>query len=316
MVEKRIGVVFPGQGSQYVGMGKQFYENYEMVRKIFETGSKICGFDIANFCFNGPIEKLTETEICQVCVFAVNFACWKVFQQEFSKVPSFAAGHSLGEYSAFTCAEAFSLEDAFVLVTKRAKFMKDATIKNPGTMVAVLGKTFDEVKTITNLYDGIYISNINGPGQIVVGGSKDTVKSFIQWCESNRVKNIPLNVSGAFHTPLMQSAAEFLAEEIDRMNVSDCVFPVYANCNGEPVLKASDVKRVLKEQIVSSVQWTKTIESVKAGVNFIFELGPKKVLSGLIKKISPETNVASIEDMASLEQAKEIMKLITSNQEE
>ncbi|MCM8821542.1 MAG: ACP S-malonyltransferase [Candidatus Omnitrophica bacterium] len=309
MVNKRIGVVFPGQGSQYVGMGKEFYQKYEMVREIFDEGSRICGFDIACACFDGPIEKLTETEICQVCIFAVNFSCWKVFQHEFSITPVFAAGHSLGEYAAFACAGALSRESAFALVAKRAKFMKEATEKNPGAMVAVLGKTFEEVRNALNYHNEIYISNINAPGQIVVGGRKDSIQSFIQWCKKNLIKCVPLNVSGAFHTPLMKPAEDLFSSEIDRTHFSTCRFPVYANCNAEPVFQPEDIKRVLKEQIVSSVQWVKTIESISSSVDLIIELGPKKVLSSLVKKILPDVNVSSIEDIASLENTAEIMKL-------
>ncbi|MCM8763895.1 MAG: ACP S-malonyltransferase [Candidatus Omnitrophica bacterium] len=309
MTDKRVGVVFPGQGSQYVGMGKDFYQNYEMVRKIFDEGSKICGFDIAEACFDGPIEKLTQTEICQVCIFAVNFSCWKIFQREFSIAPVFAAGHSLGEYSAFACAEAISCENAFTLVTKRARFMKESTEKNPGAMVAVLGKTFEEVKIAINCHDDVYISNVNAPEQIVVGGKKDSIQSFIQWCKKNLIKCVPLNVSGAFHTPLMKPAAEPLASEIDRIFFSSCRFPVYANCNGKPVFQPEDIKRVLKEQIVAPVQWVKTIESISSSVDLIIELGPKRILSGLIKKISPDICVSSIEDLPSLENTAEILKL-------
>ncbi|MCM8814907.1 MAG: ACP S-malonyltransferase, partial [Candidatus Omnitrophica bacterium] len=207
--------------------------------------------------------------------------------------------------------EAISYEDAFTLVTKRARLMKEATLKNPGAMVAILGKTFKEVKDAVSSFNDIYISNINSPQQIVVGGKKDAIESFIQWCRKNLVKCVPLNVSGAFHTPLMRPAAELLAAEIDSTHFSICKFPVYANCNGAPVFQPDDIKRVLKEQIMAPVQWVKIIESVSSSVDLIIEMGPKNILSSLIKKISSDLQVFSFEDVASHRKILEIMKLRT-----
>ncbi|MCX7704646.1 MAG: ACP S-malonyltransferase [bacterium] len=311
MTEIKIGAVFPGQGSQYVGMGKELYQNFTVVKEIFDIGSSICGFDIASMCFEGPIDRLTDTEICQVCVFALSIACWKVFYNEFLITPVFAAGHSLGEYTALTCAGAFSLSDAFNLVTKRAKYMKEATLKNPGTMVAVLGKTFDEITKIIESFENLYISNINAPGQIVVGGKKEAVNVFLQMCEKNGIKCIPLNVSGAFHTPLMEQASQLLEEEIDRITVTSCQFSVYSNYNGEVISQPEEIRFALKKQIISPVQWVKTIKSVESQVKLIIEFGPRKVLSGLIKKIAPDMNVANIEDVKSFEKTYEVLKLIT-----
>ncbi|MGB9642557.1 MAG: ACP S-malonyltransferase [Candidatus Ratteibacteria bacterium] len=309
MTEKRIGVVFPGQGSQYVGMGKDLYQNYRVFVDVFDAGSEICGFDIAQVCFEGPLEKLTETEICQVCVFAAGYGAWKVLQHELPFVPSFAAGHSLGEYTAFTASEAFSFQDAMALVSKRAKFMKDATMQNPGGMIAILGKSLADIETVVNLFDGVHISNINAPGQIVMGGTKQGIEALSKWCDENRVKYIVLNVSGAFHTPLMEPAVQPLAKEIDDTSISMCKFPVYANFSGEPIINPEQIKHALKKQIVSPVQWIKTIEAVKNSVDCIVELGPKKVLSGLIKKIAPELGISNVEDIDSLRKTIEVLKL-------
>ncbi|HOK80487.1 MAG TPA: ACP S-malonyltransferase [bacterium] len=309
MGEKRIGVVFPGQGSQYVGMGKDLYQNYRIFAEVFDAGSEICGFDITRLCFEGPLEKLTETEICQVCVFAVGYGAWRVLQHEFPFVPLFAAGHSLGEYTAFTAAEAFSFQDALTLVSKRAKFMKDATIQNPGGMIAILGKSLIDIETIVNLFEGVYISNINAPGQIVLGGTSQGIEELSKWCDENHVKYIALNVSGAFHTPLMEPAVQPLAKEIDAASISMCKFPVYANFSGEPIINSEQIKNALKRQIVSPVQWVKTIESVKDDIDYIIELGPKKVLSGLIKKIAPNLTTLNVDDVSSLHKTIEIMKL-------
>lgn len=308
-MSKKIAVVFPGQGSQYVGMGKELYQNYETVKNVFDTASNICGFDIASLCFNGPIERLTDTEVCQVCLFTLNYSCWQLFQNEFGVIPVCTSGHSLGEYNAFACAGAFSFEDGLSLVRKRAKYMKEATVKNPGTMVAVLGKTYQDVEVAIAGYDGLYIANINAPEQIVVAGYREAVQMFLQKAEQEKIKCIPLNVSGAFHTPLMDSAYSLLSREIENTVIFDCKFPVYANCNGNGVLKKEDVKSVLKQQIISSVQWVKIIQEISTAVDLIIELGPKKVLSGLIKKISPDMPVSNIEDVPSLKKTVEIMKL-------
>ncbi|MCM8759785.1 MAG: ACP S-malonyltransferase [Candidatus Omnitrophica bacterium] len=311
MAEKKYGAVFPGQGSQYVGMGKDLYQNFRIVKEIYDIGSCVCGFDIASVCFEGPIERLTDTEICQVCLFALSLACWSVFYDEFSLMPIFAAGHSLGEYTALTCAGAFSIEDAFLLVAKRAKYMKEATLKNPGAMVAVIGKTLEEVKTLIGKFENLYISNINTPEQVVIGGGKEAVNLFIKTCEEKKVRCIPLNVSGAFHTPLMRYAADLLSEEIDKINVSACNFPVYANYNGKEISQPEEIKAALKKQMLSTVQWVEAMKSAVKKVNLIIEFGPKKVLSGLIKKIEPSISISNVEDLQSLNRTFEVMKLIT-----
>lgn len=307
MTEKRIAVIFPGQGSQYVGMGKELYERFGIVKKVFDIGSKICGFNIASACFEGPIEKLTDTEICQVCIFALSFACWEIVKNEFNFSPVFAAGHSLGEYTAFASADAISLEDAFVLVSKRGKFMKDSTTKNPGGMVAMIGQTLQVMEEAVGNFKEVYISNINAPTQVVVGGSKSGIQLFSRWCSENRIKAIPLNVSGAFHTPLMEPAAQRFSEEIDRTPIGECKFPVYANYNGEIAIFPEQIRDALKKQITFPVQWVRIVKAATA--DLMIECGPKKVLSGLIKKIKPDIQVCNVEDIATLNNTLEVMKL-------
>lgn len=307
MIEKRIAVIFPGQGSQYVGMGRELYERFGIVKKVFDTGSKICGFNIASTCFEGPIEKLTDTEICQVCIFILSFACWKVIQNEFNFSPVFAAGHSLGEYTAFASADAISFEDALVLVSKRGKFMKDATTKNPGGMIAVIGQTLQVIEEAIANFKEVYISNINTLTQVVVGGSKSGIQLFSKWCSENRIKIIPLNVSGAFHTPLMEPAAQRLSEEIDKAPIGKCKFPVYTNYNGEIAIFPKQIRNAFKKQLTSPVQWVRIVEAATA--DLMVECGPKKILSGLIKKIRPDIQVCNVEDIATLNNTLKIMKL-------
>ncbi len=309
MENKKIAVVFPGQGSQYVGMGKELFQNFEIVREIFKIGSDISGFDIASACFEGPLEKLTDTRICQVCLFAVSYSCWKVLQSEFPFAPSMTAGHSLGEYSAFAAAEAFSIEDGFNLVSKRAIYMKEATEKFPGSMVAVMGKTEEEIRNLISTFDGLYISNINAPGQVVVGGRLESIKNLVAVCSKEKIKYIPLNVSGAFHTPLMEYAASNLAEEIDRTRMHTTRFPVYTNCDGNPATQPEEIRLALKRQLTFPVQWVKIAKIFVSSVDVIIELGSKKVLAGLIRRISDSITITGIEDIDSLKKTIEIMKL-------
>jgi [acyl-carrier-protein] S-malonyltransferase len=301
MGKKKVGLLFPGQGSQYVGMGKSLYESYTAAREIFEIGKDVTGIDIASVCFDGPIEQLTETSVCQVAIFAVSIAAWRVLFENLTVCPVFGAGHSLGEYSAHAAAGTFSIRDGFALVARRAKFMKEASRKNPGAMVAVIGRTLDEVSAMVAGLAGVTISNVNTNDQIVVGGTIPALSEFSALCARTKVKVIPLKVSGAFHTPLMEPARELLHRELESIPMKAPAFPVYANCSGELLSETESIRQALVTQIVRPVLWTKIVEDFrrKNGV-FLVELGPKQVLRNLVKKIAPELEVCNIEDRDSL----------------
>ena len=303
---KTIGIVFPGQGSQYIGMGKEFFDIYPEVKKIFDIGSNITGIDLAKICFEGPLETLTETSNCQLAMFAVNISVFTVLQQEFPFIPDFSAGHSLGEYSALFSAGCLSIKDAFTIVQKRAGFMKDSAIENPGSMLAILGKDENQVRQIIEGFN-IEISNINSLNQIVVGGRNQDIKNFTDFLTQNNIKYILLKVSGACHTSVMAEAKEKLEKEIEKIQFKTSLFPVYTNFNGEILKDKYNIKQALLEQIINPVQWVKIVKSFPSE-SIVIELGPKKVLSGLINKISPEIKTLNIEDKKTLEQTLNFLK--------
>lgn len=306
---KNIGIVFPGQGSQYVGMGKELYENRSQVRDVFETGTRITGIDLKNICFEGPESVLTETSVCQVAIFTLDVACYRILKDLLPFSPAFAAGHSLGEYAAFSAAGTFSLEDGFRLVSKRAAFMKMAAEKNPGMMAAVLGKTELEVAGMTGNFAGVGISNINAEGQIVVGGSVENVMRFLDYLAASKIKAVPLKVSGAFHTPLMGSAYDMLSEEIEKTDIRIPQFPVYSNFTGGIPGSAGDIKNALIKQLVSPVRWLEIMKDFSAVKDIVtVELGPKKVLSGIIHKTCSEIVTLNVEDEKTLSETIETLK--------
>ena len=308
-MSRKIGIVFPGQGSQYPGMGKDLYDAFPEVRDIFAIGNAATGMNLEKICFDVPMETLTETLNCQVALFAAGLSCLTALRKGFIFEPVFAAGHSLGEYTAFASAGAFSVEDGFALVSKRAGFMKAAAGENPGIMAAIIGKTLEDVTVLVSGFAGVYISNINSTGQIVVGGAIASMKGFIAECELSNVRMVPLKVSGAFHTPLMDGASRSLAAEIDKIAVNTPLFPVYTNWNAEPADSPDKVREALKKQVVSPVQWVKTVENFPGRENLaVIELGPKSVLSGLIRKINPSIAVSGVENIETLEKTMELLR--------
>ncbi|MCL5674809.1 MAG: ACP S-malonyltransferase [Candidatus Omnitrophica bacterium] len=303
---KKTGIVFPGQGSQYVGMGKEFFDTFSEIKEIFDMGSGITGIDLAKICFEGPLETLTETSNCQVAVFAVDIACYKIMQKKFLFTPDFSAGHSLGEYSAFFSAGVLPLEDAFRIVQKRAQFMASASIKNPGSMLAILGKNENEVHKIIMDFN-VEISNINSPNQLVVGGKKPDIENLADYLGQNHIRAIPLKVSGAFHTSLMGEAVQSLKEEFEKIEFAAPVFPVYTNFSGEILKDKDSIKEALLKQVISPVQWVKIVRDFPKD-SMVIELGPKKVLSELINKISPGIKTLNVEDKNTLEETLKFLK--------
>ena len=300
------GWLFPGQASQKVGMGLDLKENSEKARKYFEISNEIMECDIQSIIFDGPEEKLKRTEYTQPAIYIVSAIIGYLLIDKGLK-PDALAGHSLGEYSALSIGEVFDFPTGLKLVKFRSKNMAEAGKKEKGSMAAILGLDDDSVQKVCSSYDGtgtVVAANYNSPGQVVISGSPDA----IQWAMSASKKAgarmaVELNVSGAFHSPLMSSARENLAEMINSLEISDSTFPVYTNVDAKPVTRNKDIKDSLIRQLESPVQWTKTILAMKKnGIKSFFEVGPGKVLQGLNKRIDRSISSKGIDSIKQLEQ--------------
>ena len=300
------GWLFPGQASQKVGMGLDLKENSEKARKYFEISNEIMECDIQSIIFDGPEEKLKRTEYTQPAIYIVSAIMGYLLIDKGLK-PDALAGHSLGEYSALAIGGVFDFPTGLKLVKFRSENMAEAGKKEKGSMAAILGLDDDSVQKVCSSYDGtgtVVAANYNSPGQVVISGSPDA----IQWAMSASKKAgarmaVELNVSGAFHSPLMSSARENLAEMINSLEISDSTFPVYTNVDAKPVTKNKDIKDSLIRQLESPVQWTKTILAMKKnGIKSFFEVGPGRVLQGLNKRIDRSISSKGIDSIKQLEQ--------------
>ena len=300
------GWLFPGQASQKVGMGLDLKENSEKARKYFEMSNEIMECDIQSIIFDGPEEKLKRTEYTQPAIYIVSAIMGYLLIDKGLK-PDALAGHSLGEYSALAIGGVFDFPTGLKLVKFRSENMAEAGKKEKGSMAAIVGLDDDSVQKVCSSYDGtgtVVAANYNSPGQVVISGSPDA----IQWAMSASKKAgarmaVELNVSGAFHSPLMSSARENLAEMINSLEISDSTFPVYTNVDAKPVTRNKDIKDSLIRQLESPVQWTKTILAMKKnGIKSFFEVGPGRVLQGLNKRIDRSISSKGIDSIKQLEQ--------------
>jgi [acyl-carrier-protein] S-malonyltransferase len=302
----KIAYVFPGQGSQYVGMAKDFYNNYSCAKDIFQRANKILKYDIAKLCFEGPIEKLSATENCQPAILTASIACLVVLDKLFKRESvSSVAGHSLGEYSALTAANALDLESALLLVKKRGVFIQEASRQYPGTMAAIIELDAEQIKNICEIsskYGIVQVANYNCPGQIVISGEHKAVdKAIEEAIAAGARKTIKLAVSGPFHSRLMQSAKKKLYDELQNYNIKTANLPIYANVSTKPVTQSSDIKEALTKQITGSVLWEDSIKNmISAGIRTFIEVGPKRVLSGLISRIDKSVQILNVNDEQSL----------------
>ncbi len=272
--------VFPGQGSQFVGMGKDLAEKY------LDQANQILGFDLKKLCFDGPEEELKRTEITQPAILIVSIAAFKTLKEK----PSVVAGHSLGEYSALVAAGALKFEDAVKIVNLRGKFMQEAVPLGQGAMTAVLNLDRQKIADCCKQAEAkgvVSPANFNSPGQVVISGKKEAVEEASRLCKEAGAKRvIPLQVSAPFHCSLMQPAADKLKLELDKIEIQDAQIPIVANVTANYVTKASDIRDLLIKQVTSPVLWEDSIKKMMAdGITSFVEVGPGKVLSGLIKKI-------------------------------
>lgn len=282
--------VFPGQGAQFVGMGKDLYENNPQAKELFEKANEIVGFRITDLMFEGTDEDLKQTKVTQPAIFLHSVILAKTLGDQFR--PDMTAGHSLGEFSALVAAGALSFEDGLVLVSKRAMAMQKACDITPSTMAAVLGLPDATVEEVcAGITDEIVVpANYNSPGQIVISG---TIPGIDKACElllaAGAKRALKLKVGGAFHSPLMEPAREELAKAIESTTINQPVCPVYQNVNAKPQTDPQAIKTNLIAQLTSPVRWTQTVENMLAdGADHFTELGPGAVLQGLIKKVNKE----------------------------
>ncbi|MEK3800228.1 ACP S-malonyltransferase [Peribacillus sp. FSL H8-0477] len=302
----KIAFVFPGQGSQTVGMGKDFYESDQTVQSIFEEADSTLGFSLTDLILNGPQEELTLTANTQPALLTVSFALYQAVVKA-GITPDYTAGHSLGEYSALTASGAMTFKEAVHTVRKRGEYMEEAVPNGIGTMSAVLGmdqaKLEELTADITREGNPVQLANINCPGQIVISGTTEGVQlASVKAKENGAKRAIPLNVSGPFHSILMEPAAAKLAETLSSIKIKQAITPVISNVTAQPVTQPEEIKDKLIEQLISPVRWEESVHTLlELGVDTFIEIGPGKVLSGLIKKIDRSVSIYSVNDKASLE---------------
>jgi [acyl-carrier-protein] S-malonyltransferase len=273
--------IFPGQGSQAVGMGKDLAEKY------LDQANQILGFDLKRLCLEGPEEELKKTEITQPAILSVSVAAFEALKSKGTPPPSAVAGHSLGEYSALVAASALSFQDAVRIVRLRGKFMQEAVPLGEGAMAAVMGADNDRIKEICEQTGNVWPANFNSPGQVVISGKKKAVESAgAKLREAGAKRVILLAVSAPFHCPLMQPAADRLKAELEKIRIKDAQVPLVANVTAAYVTKGDEIRALLIKQVTGPVLWEESIKKmIGDGITAFVEVGPGTVLSGLIKKI-------------------------------
>lgn len=303
-VQRDRAFVFPGQGAQSVGMGKDLYEQYSSARELYDRADEILGFKLSKLCFEGPEEELQQTRNAQPAIAVTSLALLRVALEvspQLAKKPAYVAGHSLGEYSALVAAGALPFDEAVRLLRVRGELMQAAGDNNPGTMAAVLGLDISDCEDVCR-EAGAEICNVNAPGQIVIGGRREAVVRALDYAKARgAAKVIPLSVSGAFHSSLMKPAGDGMVQPVATAGIVDPIVPVIANCTATPVTAEVDIRHELVDQVCRPVQWSRTVEYLGSnGVEAFIEFGPGRVLTAIIKRMLRKSNCINVNDATTV----------------
>jgi [acyl-carrier-protein] S-malonyltransferase len=307
-----IAFIFPGQGSQHPGMGKDLADNFPAARQVFEEADEALGFSLSDLCFNGPAEQLQLTEHTQPAILTTSIAALRAMQAESFPAPSFVAGHSLGEYSALVAAGALPLSEAVRIVRARGGYMQEAVPVGTGAMAAILGADLQTVNDVCGeVAQGEVCSaaNINSPAQIVIAGDAAAIDRAIPVLKERGARRaIKLNVSAPFHCALMKPAQDRLAADFEKAGFRDLAVPVVTNVDAQPVVSGTEARDSLVRQVSQPVRWLESVEFlINQGVQTFVEIGPGKVLSGLVRQINRDVRCVNVEDTASLRSAREAL---------
>jgi [acyl-carrier-protein] S-malonyltransferase len=302
---RQLAMLFPGQGSQAPGMGKDLADNFPVARQVFEEADDALGFALSRLCFEGPADDLQLTENTQPAILAVSIAAFRALQSVGAAAPAFVAGHSLGEYSALVAANVLELSAALRTVRARGRYMQEAVPVGAGAMAAVIGGELSEIERVCAQAGGsevCSVANINSPGQVVIAGSTAAVDRAIELLKDVARRVIKLNVSAPFHCALMKPAQDRLAPDLERLNFGAPAFPVVTNVDARVTTAPAELRDALVRQVSSPVRWVESMQLlIENGVDKVIEVGPGKVLSGLMRQTSRDIKCLNVEDAASLE---------------
>jgi [acyl-carrier-protein] S-malonyltransferase len=310
MTIEKIALVFPGQGCQFVGMGKDLYDGYTEARAVYDMADDALGFPLSRLCFEGPAEELNDTANTQPAIYTTTMALWAVLAPRLEAVRdrvAYVAGHSLGEFSALAVAEAVSFEDGLRLVRRRGEAMRDAGQEAPGGMGVIIGMSDEEVAEIVSAANngaaGVWIANYNSPGQVVIAGEQEPLDRALALAKDQGARrSLPLSVSVACHTPLMDQASQRLAAAIDDADLREPWVPVVSNAEARPLADPQAIKAALLRQLSSPVRWVESVEVMaEGGVKSLLEVGPRAVVTGLARRIDRSLTLHSVTNASEIE---------------